>query len=222
MNTDIQFGKGAYTLKELALFARLNPQTAHRWFLGAEAGRAVIPEGEKVRFFSFLDFVQALAVRELRVKHDVSLPKIREALDYAKSAFGMAYPLAQRSSMFLCGGKLLIQPPDRDNPVQATGKAKGQHEFRKILAPYLTAVSFDPESGYAATYLAYTHKNENIVFDPSVQFGQPVVQGTSLTAARLAAAIEEEGGVEAAAEAMGVTTDQVTAAWQYVDTLRAA
>jgi len=171
---------------------------------------------------TFLDFMQAVAVRNLRVKHHVHLDTIREAITYAKNEFDMDHPFARKHVTYLDGRNILIQPAEHTAPVGATGRVKGQHVIKRVLEQYLEDVSFDPNSGLATRYMAYQFKDRRIVMDPEIHFGQPYVDNTGITAARLAAAVDEEGSRDAAASAFGVSLDDVEAAARYIDSLQAA
>jgi hypothetical protein len=87
-------GNGLYTVKEAARYARTTTATVSRWVYGSPAGDRVfpsVPADEK--FISFVDFVQVLAVRNLRFHYGVSLQKIRDALDAAEKRIVIEYPL---------------------------------------------------------------------------------------------------------------------------------
>ena len=73
-------GTGLYTLPEAALYSRLHPAVLGRWLFGNKSGgRVLSPQiaDDEQRAVTFLDFVQALAVRSIRQQHRLSLDKIR-------------------------------------------------------------------------------------------------------------------------------------------------
>src|SRR5208337_5526414 len=93
-------GAGLYTLGEVAKYARIHPITVSRWFKGDNYCKKVFSlEDSKV--ITFLDFVQVLAVRNLRVHYRVKLQKIREAVDRASQEFGIDFPFARKHTTFL-------------------------------------------------------------------------------------------------------------------------
>lgn len=222
LSTDVPLGTGAYTVNEVACFARMHPGTARRWFFSNNMGKAVVPDRNPDRFLTFIDFVQALAVRNLRVNHHVALSTIREALQYAKDEFGMDHPFARRHRTYLDGRQIIIRPENAPAPVQASGRAKGQHVMKPIVETYLRDISFDADLGLARRYLAYQFKDRCVMMDPDVQFGQPYVESAGISARRLADAVQEEGSFDAAAEAFGVHVDDVVAAHRFIDELKVA
>ena len=221
--TDVPLGTGAYTAQEIACFARMHSVTVKRWFFGTNMGEPVVAEHkEGDRFLTFLDFVQALAVRNLRVNHHVSLSTIRESLDFAKKGFNWDHPFATLHSTYLDGKKIIIHPPGTPAPLHASGRGKGQQVMKAILEPYLREINFDPTSGLAAQYVAFEYKHARVLMEPAKHFGQPYVESAGITAQRLADAVEEEGGFEQAAGAFGVQIDEVVAAFRFIDDLKVA
>lgn len=221
--TDIPLGTGAYTVSEVACFARMHSGTVRRWFFSNHMGKAIVADAKQAdRFLNFFDFVQALAVRNLRINHHVALSTIREALQYAKDEFNMDHPFARRHKTYLDGRQIVIRPDNSPAPVQASGRTKGQHVMKPILEAYLLDISFDAETGLAKRYLAYQFKASRVVMDPDVQFGQPYVESAGISARRLADAVQEEGGFDAAAMAFGVSVDDVVAAHRFIDELQVA
>jgi len=222
MVCSVQLGAGAYSVNDIALFARMHAATVRRWFYGSNMGASIVGGRDKERFLTFLDFMQAVAVRNLRVKHHVHLDKIREAIRYAESEFKMTHPFARPHATWLDGRSIAILPPNHEAPVHATGRTKGQHVMKRVLEDYLQDVSFDPETGLADSFKAYQFKDRIIRLSPLVHFGQPFVESVGIPAERLAAAVEEEGGIDAAAAAFGVERDDVEAAARYIDSLQVA
>lgn len=222
MVCSVKLGVGAYTVLDVAIFARMNSGTVKRWFYGDGKWKSVMNGGESQRFLTFLDFMQAVAVRNLRVRHKIPLGKIREAIEYAEKEFGMTHLFARRHATWLDGKNIAIVPEGSDAPLHATGRNKGQHLMKRVLEEYLKDVSFDPETGLAQSFVAYQFKERRIMMDPHIHFGQPFVDGAGIPAQRLADAVEEEGGVDAAAEAFGIERDDVEAASRYIDSLQVA
>lgn len=188
-------------------------------------GKAIVEGKDKAQFLTFLDFMQALAVRNLRVKHNVHLDKIREAIAYAEKEFKMSHPFARPHATYLDGRAIAIVPPEQavdTHAVHATGRLKGQHVMKKIVEPYLQDVSFNPNTGLAEEFTPYRFGDRKIRMNPEIHFGQPFVDGVGITAERLAAAVDEEGSIDAAADAFGVEKQDVEAAFHYIDSLQVA
>ena len=119
-------GSGIYTLQEAALYARVSPQVLAPWLFGTSRGRSVLtPQfAQSDKLVSFLDLVQVLAIREIRIQWGAPLAKFRQAIDIAKTKFGMKYPLAMKHYTWLWGEDLVIRPTEKEF-VQASGKNRG-------------------------------------------------------------------------------------------------
>src|SRR5690349_307789 len=97
-----KLGVGIYTVAEAAFYARVHPTTLHRWLYGTADGEAVLrPEIEDEKIVTFVDFVEALAVRAIRLEHKLSLSKIRQAVKVATDTYGVLHPLAREHITYL-------------------------------------------------------------------------------------------------------------------------
>ena len=218
-------GLGLYTLPEAAMFARVSTQLLSRWMFGARRGKAVFaPQiGEFVgeRVASFLDFVQALALRSIRNTRKIPLQTVRKAVKFAEREYGVQYPLARKHTVFVFGrDTLVINLGDQKSKkyVQLTGRHKRNIMMEQVIELYLEELSFDAE-GLATRYCAYSWKDYEITMDPHVRFGEPLVSSCGYSAQALFDAYVSEGGFEAAAEAYGVQQDEVRLACKYFDIL---
>ncbi|MBS0657721.1 MAG: hypothetical protein JSR82_05665 [Verrucomicrobia bacterium] len=212
---------GLYTPREAAFYARLHPSVLNRWLYGNKSGSRVLhPQltgtGEKV--VTFLDFVQALAVRAIRQQHRIALDKIRQAIERAEAEFGLNYPLARLHTTYLLDRDIQIVPQIGGHPVQVTGLARGQMSLRPIVEVHLRDLGWNAE-GMAASYRAFAWSDREIRMDPARHFGEPVVANCDYGARALWEAAETEGSIEAAAEAYGVQPADVEIACRYYDHL---
>lgn len=217
-------GTGLYTPREAALYARLHPSVLSRWLFGNKSGDRVlapqISENEK-RVVTFLDFVQALAIRSIRQQHHISLDKIRTAIDRAENDFNVKWPLARRHTTYLLDRDIQIVPEIGGDPVQVTGKLTGQISARPIVEVHLRDLGWDAK-GLANTYRAFAWDGREVRMNPTQHFGEPVIPSCDYSARALWEAAETEGGIESAAEAYGVEPQEVELACRYFDHLQLA
>lgn len=224
---DNLLGIGIYTPAEAAFYARVRPQTMGRWLYGDKRGDRVLDtqlqvQDEKV--VTFLDFVQSLAVREIRSRHNVSLEKIREAVELAKLR-GIQYPFAVQHTAYLFSdgmaeghGNIVLKIGDM--LIQASGQEKRSTIIKDVAQLYLQDLAFSPETGLAEAYTAWTDSaGRKIVMNPKVRFGEPIVLSCGYTAQTLWEAYKIEGGVEAAASAYDVQNEEIELALRYHDHL---
>lgn len=205
-------GNGLYTLPEAALYARVSTRMMARWLLGSDAGEPVLisqfDPADKV--VTFLDFVQTLAIREIRITKKVPLQKIRNALRLAEQNFNLDHPFARQHCAYLLNEELVIAPPGGEY-VEVAG-SQGQRLFR-FVESYLEQLSFS-KSGLANLYSIYKSADVQIVMDPKVHFGEPMLP-SGYSAAVIWEAIEAEGGLQEAASVYGIPREEVEAAYKF-------
>lgn len=217
-------GVGLYTPSEAARYARVTTGLMSRWMFGTSRDERVVrPQlaNDENRTLTFLDFVQALAIRVIRNEHKVPLQKIREAIRTAEERYEMLYPFARRHQTFLYGKDIHVVPDDMpdDTLVQVTGKRRHQMVLRKVIEPFMHNLTFDDE-GLARRFRAFQYHDFVVTLDPSIVFGQPRINQCQYTVQSLISAVETEGDVERAAEVLGIDRDYIIAAIQYDDHLR--
>jgi uncharacterized protein (DUF433 family) len=216
---------GLYTIGEAAIYAKMPVTTLGYWLYGDRnhpALRQTLIAKEEGRFLTFLEFVEALAVRTLRHTYNLPLQQIRTALDICKKEYKIEYPFSDKEHQTSISGKeLLINFKDNPNPVQLTGRNKRQQSFRPCVEPFMRDLVFDNQRT-AKAYIAHRYPvpNEqtiNIIMNPSYCFGDPVVDGTGYRAETLWKAAVAEGSEAKAAEFYEVSVNQVIAACRYCD-----
>jgi uncharacterized protein (DUF433 family) len=226
-----KLGIGIYSPAEAAFYARVSQKMMSRWVFGDASGKPVIDRqlrDSSEKAVTFLDFVQTLAVREVRNRWGVSLQRIRQGVDEARQHYGIEYPLACRHKIFLFGdqktkghGHIVIRRADDDSYVQLTGKDRGNLLMGPIVEMFLEHLQFDPKTGLASEYCPMSEGVARILLNPHRRFGEPVVDPGGYTAETLWDATNTEGGIEAAAEVFGITVGEVRLANRYFDTLLA-
>ncbi|MBX9679260.1 MAG: hypothetical protein K2X38_10905 [Gemmataceae bacterium] len=205
-------GSEMYTVRETAFYSRVPAQMVSRWIFGSEKGRSVIePQiANQERMVSFVDFVQTVAIRELRFQKEVPLPRFREAIRNAKKLFGIDYPFARRHCTFFDGVDIIIKKADEFYEV--TGKHVGQKLFR-FVEEYLAKLEFDA-NGLADSYRIFEAKDVPILMRPKYRFGEPTLP-SGYTAMTIWNAIKAEGGIKEAAKAYGIPKEEVEAAYAF-------
>lgn len=215
---------GLYTLGEAAKYARMPQVTLARWFKGDNYCERVVPI-EDTKIITFLDFVQALAIRNLRFnykKYKINLQDIRDAIERSTKEFGITHPFAKKHTTYWFDKRIWIQP-EGEPLTQISGKGHGQIGILQIIENFYECLSFDPETGYANSYKAfertYRSGSHKIVMTPAVRFGEPILDDSGYTPEALFEAAQTEGSYEAAARNYGVDVDQVRICVDYFDYL---
>lgn len=229
----LQLGIGIYTPAEAAFYARIRTKTLNRWLYGDSAGDPVVDPQlgrDSDRVVTFLDFVQALAIRAIRTQYNVPLTRIRKAVDKAKREFGIQYPFATQHTTYLMtdgrgpgAGELVIRVKGRDDHdklIQLTGRSSGNYLMKEIAEPFLDDLHFDSETGLAMDYSPFRSSKYTIKLDPQIRFGEPIVSPSGYTAQSLYDAIISEGGIDAAAKAYDLEKEAIHLAYDYIDHLK--
>lgn len=217
-------GSGLYTVHEAAFYARVSPRMLLRWLYGTKSGKSVIdPQfGSDERNVSFLDLIQALAIREIRNQYKVPLPKFRQAIAVAKRNLGIDYPFARQHCTYLVGelgDEIIIKMPgsDDDEYVQASGKNRG-HRLFKFVEIYLQSLSFGSDGLANRFQIFRSDTNVQIVMDPSRRFGEPLLP-SGYTPMTIWKSIRAEGSIERVVKAYGIPREEVEASYKFFDYL---
>jgi uncharacterized protein (DUF433 family) len=173
-----------YTLGEAAHWLGLVPNTLRVWLRGQDyptkrgtrrARPVVHPANSAPLGLSFWNLVECSVLFTMRKQHQVSLQKVRRALDYVAKEIGSQRPLIDQE--FSTDGVGLF--------VEHYGKLieaskLGQTAMREVLQAGLTRIERD-EAGLAARLFPWRvdpHEPRIIAVDPRVAFGQPVLTDT--------------------------------------------
>lgn len=185
----------AYPFVEAAHYLNMPTSTLRAWCLGQNytdrVGRSkrfqplIRLDGNGKEGLSFLNLVEAHVLAAIRRKHEIPLPKTRDALTFVKSRLGLRRPLLDIS--FQTDGLSLI--------VEELGRLinvtkDGQTEMEDVIRAYLQRIERDP-AGVPIKLFPFTRSRTldapaPVEIDPTVAFGRPVVRGRAVPTAVLA------------------------------------
>jgi len=178
----------AYTFADAASYLNIPLSTLRSWIRGyqyqTKSGRKLfrpvfhLPEPKLPRL-SYTNLVEAFVLGSLRRKHEIDLHKIRTAIASLENEFGSRHPLAEHR--FETNGIDIFV--EKYGQLINVGR-DGQLAMRNVLQDYLTRVEHDPAGKAARLYpfirLNGTEQPRNVVINPYVSFGKPVITGTGL------------------------------------------
>src|SRR2546421_12084488 len=178
----------AYTFGDAARYLDIPLSTLRSWIRGypyqTKSGKRLfkpvfhLPE-PGVRRLSYTNLVEAFVLGNLRRKYKIDLYKIRTAIASLAREFGSLHPLAEHR----------FETDGLDIFVEEYGQLinvgqDGQLAMRRVLEGYLKRVDHDPSGKAARLYpfvrLNGTEQPRNVVINPYVSFGKPVITGTGL------------------------------------------
>jgi uncharacterized protein (DUF433 family) len=176
----------AYSIAEAAGYLRLPKSTLRAWLLGQGAFKSVIDIADrKNRLLSFINMVEAFVLAGIRREHAIPLPKVRKALGYLRRTFETDRPLADEE--FATDGVNLFV--EKYGALIGATQA-GQIQLREMILDRLQYVRRDP-SGMPEKLVLFpaardSDRGANVVIDPSLSFGRPVLDGLGVRTSILA------------------------------------
>ncbi len=185
----------AYPFTEAAHYLRVPVTTLRAWCTGQNYQykgqqkryqKVIRLDGNGHDGLSFLNLVEAHVLSGLRRQHQIPLPQIRRAIDCVSKQLKLARPLAE--ARFETDGVTLYV----EHIAQLVDVDRGgQLAMREIIDAYLRRVERGPK-GVPIKLYPFTRKEpvtdttRNVVIDPTIAFGRPVLAGTRVPTAILA------------------------------------
>ena len=217
---------GLYTLQEVAAYSKAPLGTLRYWLYGKKGYpplRSPLISHTEGRFLTFVEFVEAMAIRNLTSNYGVSLQKVREAIRVAEESFDLPYPFSHPlHKTYLVGTDLHIKFDQEEDLTGLTGRDIGQRSWTKCLEHYMRDLEWDNENDttiYTA-YRYYAKESGSVIsirMNPHIYFGAPMVENTGYAAETLWSAALAEGDIPLTAEYYDVGADDVIAACKYCE-----
>jgi len=206
-----------YTLTEAAHYLRIPLNTLRRWLLGYSfpAKSGPIPSkplvniaGNNPNLLSFYNLVEAHVLSALRKKHGISMPKVRQALDYLQLEHPSPHPLADY--WFQTDGIHIFVEVSRKLEIVSQS---GQLAMRELLEKYLRRIERDDRKIavrlYPYTTDPPTADTRLVVIDPMVSYGRPVITGSGIPTSIVAERFEAGESIKALSNDYGRTAREI-------------
>jgi uncharacterized protein (DUF433 family) len=205
-------GIGIYTPAEARRYTHVPAARIRRWLRGHAVGgmryeALWLPQidiGDDRIYLGFRDLTEVRVVDAL-IKAGLSAQKLRRAIEIARDRYGLERPLS--TNAFRTDGKnvfLLLSNEGEDRVVDIF---TDQYAIKRVIEPSFRGLDFNDE-GVPTRW----HISRGVVLDPERSFGQPIEVETLVPTHILAAAVEAEGSVKAAARAYEVSIRAVNQA----------
>lgn len=207
----------AYPFVEAAHYLNMPVSTLRSWCIGQDykvlgETRRFQPlielDGDRKEGLSFLNLVEGHVLAAIRRKHDISLPKIRDALAFIRTRMKSARPLLQRSFQ-TDGVNLFVE--ELSSLINVT--TEGQIEMRELLLAHLHRIERDP-AGLPIRLFPFTRsgtreRDAPVQIDPTIAFGRPALRGRAVPTAVLADRFKAGEAMSELATDFGVTVDVI-------------
>lgn len=214
-------GIGLYTLKEAERLTGADAREVSRWLFGYhfKSGTGVplwktqladLVDDEKV--IGFRDLLELRIVKAF-TKHNVSLRVIRAAIDNAKAIFSTDYPFT--ANRFLTDGKsIFYEALHEHGEIKLTDLVKRQVVFEHIIRPELYAGIEFTATGEAKRWFPIK-QSDDIVLDPEISFGKPILAEYGIRTDMLAEAYAVEKDKKIVAALYDIPLAAVNTALRY-------
>jgi len=203
----------AYGVAEVAVYLKVPYQTLRYWLTGfGRRPPVILPLGSGPARLSFLNLLECHVLAGMRKQYNLRLPRIRTGLMKVVHDYHEPHPLV--SEVFLTDRRdLFIERLGRAINVSRHGQMR--LEFDTL---YLERVRVDPNGifrFFPFVVQAGASEPKTIEINPMVGFGKPVLAGTGISTAIIAARFNARESVADLAEEYGCKPNQIEEALRW-------
>jgi uncharacterized protein (DUF433 family) len=175
---DPRVARAIFTLRETAGYLGMPKSTVHEW-ARPPAGNAplitVFPRRGREATVPFVGFAEAYVLSAFR-KAGVPLQRIRPAVEALSHEIGIEHALAS-THLYTDGAEVLFDYASErsdDELLELVVVRTGQRQFSELVRDYLRRISYGTD-GWASQVRLPTYGHADVVVDPDVAFGLPIV-----------------------------------------------
>lgn len=176
-----------YETAEVAHYLHIPKSTLRNWTSGHANFKRVLdaPDRAKPSLLSFVNLVEAHMLATIRRKYNISLQKIRPAIDFLRRKYGEPHPLA---TMELEADEVDLFVRELDKVLNVS--KQGQVAIKEAVEAHLRRVERDPNGLPSVLYpfvgADYTIERKPVMFDPDISFGRLVIANTGIPTSEVA------------------------------------
>ena len=175
---DPRIARAIFTLRETAAYLDVPKSTVHWWAREQDAEHPLItcfpPRGRQATV-PFIGFAEAFVLSSFR-RAGVPLQRIRPAVEVLTKEIGVEYALASRR-LYTDGAEVLFDYANKRGEREVMDLVvvrTKQSQFSGVVKDYLKRIHYGTD-GWADSVRLPTYANANVVVDPKVAFGLPLV-----------------------------------------------
>jgi uncharacterized protein (DUF433 family) len=175
---DPRIARAIFTLRETAAYLGIPKSTVHWWARPPGAKHPLItcfpPHGRQATV-PFIGFAEAFVLSSFR-RAGVSLQRIRPAVDVLAKEIGVEYALASRR-LYTDGAEVLFDYATKSGEREVMDLVvvrTQQRQFSEVVKGYLKRIHYGGD-GWADAVRLPTYENAEVIVDPKVAFGLPLV-----------------------------------------------
>lgn len=180
-NDDPRIARAIFTLRETATYLGIPKSTVQWWAHPPDAERSLItcfPSHRRQATVPFIGFAEAFVLSSFR-RAGVPLQRIRPAVEVLTKEIGIEHALASER-LYTDGAEVLFDYASRheDHEVMDLVVVRTQQrQFSEVVKGYLKRIQYGGD-GWASSVRLPAYENADVIVDPKVAFGLPlVIQG---------------------------------------------
>lgn len=209
----------AYGVVEAAHYLRIPYTTLRYWLTGFGRTKPIIKMAGENRL-SFMNLLECHVLAGMRKDYNLRLPRVRSALVHLDKHFPSPHPLVDQP-LETDGVYLLIRKLD-----QVINLSRhGQTEIGSFLEIHLRRIERDPAGLFRFFPFVMERSAKEpkfILIDPSIGFGKPVITGTGISTAIIAARFNARESIDELADEYGRTKPEIEEAIRWEQALPVA
>jgi uncharacterized protein (DUF433 family) len=175
---DARLSHAIFTLRETAGYLGVPNSTIHAWArpgAGRSALITVFPRHGAQATVPFVGFAEAYVLSAFR-RAGVPLQRIRPAVDALSRTIGLEHALASKR-LYTDGAEVLYDyatEAEEGELLELVVVRTGQHQFSEVVRDYLQRITYGSD-GWASRLQLPTYRHAEVVVDPRIAFGLPLV-----------------------------------------------
>lgn len=210
---------GFFSVAEAARLVGVNAALVRGWLNGysnSSSGPVIRRDFAGTRTVSFLDLIELRFIAVFRAQ-SVPMLTLRQASAQARKDWGVSHPLALASEKYVTDRRKVFARAAEESEDQTTWDlATGQHEMWITIENTIEkGIEFDPKTCLAKLWHPREGQFPNVVIDPKVAFGKPVIVGTKVPTSVLFRQWKADGEKNSVAKWFNVSKEAVTTAIEY-------
>lgn len=202
-----------YTIGEAARYLGIPVSTLRFWFGGNQYYEPVIdrPDPSDPRI-SFTNLVEAHILAALRSKHEVNVPAVRRATEFAREEFNIDHILIHPEIQHAAGSLFIERYGELINLSRS-----GQLAMKKILEKVLKRIEYD-DKGPIRVFPIVSENIDGpriIAIDPRFAFGRPMIVDRGISTTSIAQRFNTGESIRELAEDYDLEDTEVEEALEY-------
>ena len=209
---DVRVARAVFTLRETAAYLGIPKSTVQWWARPPDRKRPLItvfPRRGKEATVPFIGFAEAYVLSAFR-RAGVPLQRIRPAVERLSSEIGIEHALASKR-LYTDGAEVLYDyavERHEDELLELVVVRTQQRQFSSVVKDYLKRIHYATD-GWASSVHLPTYGTAEVIVDPRVAFGFPLVAHGGARVEDLVDRFQAGDSVAEIATDFGVPADEV-------------